>query len=348
MSPKAAHALRVGISLFLAVGLLFLFLRHVQLEEVTAAIWSVDLGWIGLACVLALLVVPLRSARWILLLTRVGRVRFWDATVSTYIGFAASMLLPARAGEVVRPVVLARRSRLPVAPLIASVGLERLLDLVSVVILFVVYALGGWAPSAIGVEQARTFARLRDSAILLAAGTAVGLTVFGLLAVRPELTSRLLDPLLKLVPARFRPKAASFVRSFLEGLGALRTAREVAVMAVSGIALWLFISIQTWCAFRAFHLDLPYPATFFVLAWSVMGLAIPTPGGVGGYHGAVKYALTAFYAVDGSKAAAFAIVLHAISFVPVTIVGLILLAAGGLKLGSLAQAAETPPSSAST
>ena len=345
VSPKATHALRIGISLSLAVGLLYLFLRHVKLDEVKAAIRSADLFWIGVACGLSLVVVPLRSARWILLLSRAGRVGLWDATVSTYIGFAASTLLPARAGEVVRPVVLARRTRLPVAPLIASVGLERLLDLVCVVVVFVVLALGGSAPATIGIEEAKTFGRLRNYALLLGAGTLFGLTVFGLLAVRPELTTRVLEPLLKVVPARFREKATSLVHSFLEGLGALRTPREILVMALSGIGLWLFICLQIWCAFRAFHLDFPYPVTFFVLAWSVMGLAIPTPGGVGGYHTAVKYSLTGFYAVAEGPATAFAIVLHAVSFVPVTIIGLILLAAGGLKLGTLAHEGDAPPTS---
>jgi len=85
----------------------------------------------------------------------------------------------------------------------------------------------------------------------------------------------------------------------------------------------------------AFDLVLPYPVAFFIIAWAILGLAIPTPGGVGGYHTAVAYSLAGFYAVPKETAAAFALVSHALSFVPITLVGLVFLLAGGLSLKSL-------------
>ena len=87
-------------------------------------------------------------------------------------------------------------------------------------------------------------------------------------------------------------------------LGALRTFGDVAVIAVSSFGLWLLICVQIFATLRAFDLDFPYPVTFFLLAWSVIGLAIPTPGGVGCYHAALKYALTGYYLVDPNTAEA--------------------------------------------
>lgn len=341
VSPKAAHTLRIAVSLGLAAGLFAIFLRHVDLAAVWTAIKGARPGWLAVAVTISLSVIPARAWRWRLLFDHVGRARLWDATVATAIGFAATTLLPARAGEVVRPVALSRSARLPLPALLVSVLLERLLDLVTVILLFVVYAIG-WSPEGLGAEAASRFALLRRSAVVLGAGTLVGLALLAVLAVRPALTGKLTDPVLKRLPATLSKRISGLLASLLAGLGALRSPGDVARMAASSIGLWLFICAQIHVTLRAFDIVFPYPVSFFVLTWAVIGLAVPTPGGVGGYHAAVAYSLTGFHGVGANQAAAFALVSHALSFVPVTLVGLLLLGTGGLKLGALADAKPTP------
>lgn len=340
MSPTVSKVFRTGISLGLAALLLFLFLRHVDLRAVGSAIAHAHASWLLVALFISVFSIPLRAWRWTLLFARVGPARQWDAISATCIGFAATTLLPARAGEIVRPVALSRRARLPLPPLLASIGLERLLDLVCILCLFVVYALGGWAPAQMTPGEAARFVLLRRSAIFFGLATLVGLGFFGVLAARPELANRFLRPILKWVPERSRERISRILASFLEGLGALRSPGQILIVAASSIALWLLFSLQLYASLRAFDLDLPFPVSFFVLTWGVMGLAIPTPGGVGGYHAAVSYALTGFYGVGETPAKAFALVAHAISFVPVTLLGLVFLALGGLSLGTLTVESE--------
>jgi uncharacterized protein (TIRG00374 family) len=277
-----------------------------------------------------------RSWRWGFLLRKAGRPSFWDLNSATSIGFAASTLLPARAGEIVRPLALAKSAGLPVAPCLASIALERLIDLVTCVSLFVVYALG-WAPEMTG-DAAGRFLLLRRSAVVAGAGTLIGLAVLAFLAAKRERTDRFVKPLLRPLPARIGAKVESILLSFLDGLGALGSVRNVAVVAASSFALWLLICVQVHATLRAFDLVFPFPVAFFVVAWAILGLFIPTPGGVGGYHTAVAYALTGFYGVAKNTAAAFALVSHALSFVPITLIGLAFLAAGGFSLRSLATA----------
>src|SRR5664279_3656559 len=107
-------------------------------------------------------------------------------------------------------------------------------------------------------------------------------------------------------------------------LGALGTVRDVLVVGAASFLLWMLISFQIWSTMRAFDLVFPFPVAFFVLTWAILGLAIPTPGGVGGYHAAVAYSLFGFYGVSKNTAAAFALVSHALSFVPITLIGLVL------------------------
>ena len=82
--------------------------------------------------------------------------------------------------------------------------------------------------------------------------------------------------------------------------------------------MWGIIDVQIYCVMRAFGLDLPITAAFVVTTAGVLGLVVPTPGGVGGYHAAVQYALTGILHVPVTTATTIAIVSHAVSFVPIS------------------------------
>lgn len=346
--PHRKKTLRVAISLGLAALLLALFLRTLDFAAVGRAIAAAHVPWLVVATLAGLISTPpLRSWRWGLLLKKAGRPSPFQLNSATAIGFAASTLLPARAGEIVRPVALARSAGLPLAPCFASIALERLIDLVTVIALFVAYAIG-WAPTGMGGEEAGRFELLRRSAFLLGAGTIVGLAFLGFLAAKPARVDRIVRPFLRPLPDRIGAKIESILHSFLDGLGALGTVRDLLVVAAASLFLWMLISFQVWCTLRAFDLDFPFPVTFFVITWAVLGLAIPTPGGVGGYHAAVAYSLVGFYGVPKNTAAAFALVSHALSFVPITLIGLAFLAAGGLSLKSLADEPAPAPEPSSS
>jgi uncharacterized protein (TIRG00374 family) len=337
--PARKRAVRFAVSIGLAAILLGLFVRNLDFAAVGAALRNAHGGWLLAAAVAGLVATPpIRSWRWGHLL-KGHPASVWNLNSATAIGFAASTLLPARAGEIVRPVALSRSAALPLAPCLVSIALERLIDLLSTIALFVVFVLG-WAPGTLTGDEASRFALLRRSAFLLGAGTVAGVALLTLFAARPDLARRLAAPVLRRFSAKLSGRLASVLDSLLSGLAALRTARDAAVVAALSALLWLVICFQIWATLKAFDLVLPFPVSFFVLTWAVLGLAIPTPGGVGGYHAAVAYALTGFYAVPTNTAAAFALASHAISFVPITILGLLFLVAGGFSLKNLAE--ETP------
>ncbi len=335
--PHRSKWLRIVVSIGLAVGLLFFFLKNLDFEKVGEAITSANPWAIGAAAILSLLNIPIRSWRWIRLVRHVGPVSMRDSMAATCIGFAATTLLPARAGEVIRPVALARMTRLPAAPLLASIGLERLIDLVLILVLFVFYALGGWAPAAMSGDEQLRFALLRRSALIVGAGTVAALAILGVLAAFPEWRERFLENVVGLLPERVGARILPLLSGFLKGFDAIKSGSDAAVIGLSSALLWLVISLQVHVSLRAFGLNHPFPVAFFVLTWAVLGLAIPTPGGVGGYHKAVAYALTGFYGAEASTAAAFALVSHVISFVPITVIGLVFLAGSGLSFGRLAE-----------
>jgi len=120
----------------LTLALLGWFFRQADLSQVWREIRAADPLALGLLLGVTGLTYVLRALRWQYLLRPIGATRFREAFRTTVIGFAANTVLPARAGEVVRPYLLARREGLSVPATFTTIILERLLDFVTVLSLF--------------------------------------------------------------------------------------------------------------------------------------------------------------------------------------------------------------------
>src|SRR5258707_7436688 len=131
--------LRAALVLVLTVGLLAFFLRGVDFGGVWEATRHADGRLLAVAIGVTMLTYALRAFRWQYLLAPIGPTRFSTAFQTTTIGFAASFLLPARPGEVLRPYLLARREHLPANAPVATIILDPVVRLVNVLLLFRVY-----------------------------------------------------------------------------------------------------------------------------------------------------------------------------------------------------------------
>jgi uncharacterized protein (TIRG00374 family) len=291
----------------------------------------VDLLVLALALTAAMALV--RAERWQYLLAPLGPTRFWVAFRTTIIGFAASFVLPARAGEVLRPYLLARREGLPATAAFATIIVERVLDLLAVLILlgaFFLFLQGGEAAAAPTLFQAV----LLGGAAVALAGVGLLVTMF-FMAGHPDRLHRVVLRMERVLPSRLAASLAQLLRVFVQGLAAVRSpARLVAAMAWS-LVLWLAIAAQLWVVIRAFGIVLPLGGSFLVAAILVVGVAVPTPGGVGGSHEAMRLSLTSFYNADNDAAVGAAILQHAVNFVPYLLLGVWFFARDGLNMSRL-------------
>ena len=130
---------RAGLVLILTAGLLAFFLRSANWSDVWAETSNARGSFLLLAIGTTLTTYLVRAFRWQYLLAPIGPTKFWAAFETTVIGFSANFLLPARPGEVLRPYLLARREHLAGSAAFATIILERLLDLVTVLLLFGVF-----------------------------------------------------------------------------------------------------------------------------------------------------------------------------------------------------------------
>jgi len=209
------------------------------------------------------------------------------------------------------------------------------MDMVTVLALFAVFVLTA-DPATMSAQPAH-LARVQAGGLLAAAAAAIALTTAFVAAGHPERLGRWALRVERVLPARLARMVAKFVESFTQGLGVMRQPRRLLVSLALSVPLWLSIAAGIWLTSLAFHITLPYVGSFLVMTILVVGVAMPTPGAVGGFHAAYQIAVQSFFGAPDDRAVGAAIVLHAVSFLPVTVLGLIFMARDGLSL-SRAQA----------
>jgi len=325
------RTLRVVISLALMAVLLAVFLWNVNLAEVGDALERADFAMVAASILVALVSYWFRAIRWQLILRPVATFRHSSAVLATAVGYAAMTLLPARMGDLVRPIVLSRRERLPVSATLASILTERIFDLFTVVFFFLVFV--AWPPSMPGLN-ANVLGEMtsRFSKVPVIAALIVG--VVGLFGV-----FRYQDSIVELVTSRvarirksWQQPVVNFLNHFIDGLRVLQRPFDLIITTASSLFIWYLIYWQVKLILLAFGLDFPLRAGFVIVAMTVVGLAVPTPGGVGGFHAATKFALMAVFGVEENLSAAVAIAYWAICFVPITLIGLLCLPLVGFRL----------------
>ena len=327
---------QAGASIILALALLAYFLSRVPLAEIGRQIAQASPAWLIASILVSLSIFAARALRWTWILRPVGRVPFLPAFRATSVGFAANTVLPARAGEVIRPALLARERGLPFPSLLASIVFERILDALAQ-LLFLGIALSAGTGAA---TSSLSSSRLRWVVAGIAV-VAIGIALFAVLW--RATTERVLERAFTVLPQRARPIALRIAHTFLDGFASLKTPRLALLVAGGSIAMWGVINVQIYCVMRAFGLQLPMTAAFVVTTAGVLGLAVPTPGGVGGYHAAVQFALTDFFRVPAAAATGVALIAHAVSFVPISIVGFAFFAASPFQKEGLRRLADESP-----
>jgi uncharacterized protein (TIRG00374 family) len=330
--PMAKKAIRIGVSLALMVALLAIFLWNVDLHEVGRSLVDADITMLVAASLVAIFAYWMRALRWQFILLPVGRVRHTSVLITTAVGYAALSLLPARMGDLIRPLLLAQRERIPASASLASIFTERVFDLWSVVLFFLVFII--WPPEMPDLDQEarHSLEVLSLSGYVVGAGLVIGTVILlGLFRYQEPFVELLTRPV-GWIKTSWRQPASNFFHHFLDGLRVLQRPRDLLITAVSSILMWYVICWQVRLTLLAFDIDLPLRAAYLIVTMAVIGLAVPTPGGVGSFHKATQVGMTLFFGIGLNRATGIAIAYHAICFVPITIIGLLCLPLLGTSL----------------
>jgi uncharacterized membrane protein YbhN (UPF0104 family) len=325
----------VALGVVLGAALLYWFAGRVELGAVGAALGDVRPAGIALALACQLAVQPARGLRWRALLARRVHVSRRTAIAVTWIGWTVHAYVPLRIGELARPLVLKRRQQVDVAFALGTQLLERALDLGAVLALVAVAL--RWGPRARSADAGAIRGALEVAESVVAPLAVVGVLVVVLAVVAA--------PRLRRFEARLAAgRAGGEQRSRLIGLGrslaggatTLRSPLPIARAVFDTGAIWALAILGHVGLFRAFALEASWTGIAPLLVLIVASSLVPTPAGVGSYHAAVQVTLGTLLGVPLATATAYALVAHAVSVVPNTVIGVALAVREGITTAALA------------
>jgi uncharacterized protein (TIRG00374 family) len=293
------------IALLVSALFAYLAVRNVRWSETWSALQKSDYRLLAPVLVLLTLAFFIRAVRWQSLFLPGERPTLGPTSRALFAGYVANNLLPVRAGEAVRVVALHRLTRTPLTKTAMTVLVERAFDVVSLVALLLVVS--PWLPRLSWLLPAG----------LLALGLLVILVLVGVILHRTQ--ERALEKVIRpLRRFRFVSDAAldEAPRHLLSGLGSLFRPR-LALVAFGWTTLsWLVLGVAYWLEMEAFHLETPPLSGLLVVIAIGLAMILPsTPAAVGVFEGATVVGL-GVYGIDGSEALAYALVLHALNFLP--------------------------------
>ncbi|MEX2446628.1 MAG: lysylphosphatidylglycerol synthase transmembrane domain-containing protein [Dehalococcoidia bacterium] len=301
-----------------------------QRLEVWGAFAAMQLQWLLLAVPVFATSVWVRAQRWRMIIAPHTALARSDATALVVIGYAANNLLPVRAGELVRAVLVRRQFGGSGATTFGTIVVERVFDGLALTLMLVAALSVGAATGVMAGNAALTALAVLMGVIF----GGVSLFVLGF-ALRPVLVRGLLWRILDVLPEAVGERLRALLDRFLTGLTLVRGAGTWALVALASAAGWLLEAASYWLVGIAFGLALPVEAYLAICAAANLAIAAPsTAGGIGPYEFFAREAAVSFGATAGA-ATAYALALHAFVLLPITLAGLALLWRRGLRLTTL-------------
>lgn len=307
--------------LVVTVATLWLALKEADLQQ----LWEILIG-VDLVIILPLIVIYsihfiFKAHRWQLLLRPIYQPTFAQTWHPMMIGFFANNLLPAHLGEFVRMYFGARLFSLKYSQVLTSMVLERLFDLLIVLLIMGgALSLGGMLPP------------LLQSAGKAIIGVAVlGFMIAWLMVHRISLVIHITQKLLFFIPHRFRDSVLHQLSVGATGLAAVSKPSLLLAITFSSLIQWLLVGGMIAITFHSIGLELPISAALITLVATVFAVSLPSsPGFFGPIQLAFVLAL-APYEVNETSAVAASIVFHFIVWSYVNIMGLISMTRLGVR-----------------
>jgi uncharacterized protein (TIRG00374 family) len=305
--------------------------------QLAASVQSADLSLLLLSIVAIHICYALRAVRWVFFSRHLARASLANIYSSTLIGFSSIFLL-GRAGEPIRPLLIARKDAVPVSSTFGIYVLERLFGMTSTGLLAAIALLAVKRETSNGGEHPLlTATRTSGALMLVGLAVAVGFLVYFRLHGASALARRV-EAWRTSGLRGWRMKLAGILTGFSEGLQAIRTWSDLFIaVAISALHWGLVGLIYFWIShsFGGRLAQLDFFDALLVLALTMAGSTLQLPGVGGGTQVASFLAYTAIFGVDKEPAAAAAIVLWLITFAGSTLLGIPLLIKEGWSMGEL-------------
>ena len=318
------------------ISLVFTYfvLRKLDWNEFWLALQSANYWWILPGVAVYFVAVWARAWRWHYLLKPIKVIKTHIMFPITCIGYMGNNIYPARAGEVLRALILKRKEGVSVSASLATIIVERIFDGV-VMLAFVFINMAQLAELAdVSVPVGSWRLSIQDLAIWGSAAFFGAMILFLLSAMFPGRAAKAGSWFVHhLTPHRLHEKMISIMGKFLGGLASLRSPGNVLMVFLTSVVIWLLETIKYWFVLHAFGLEGQVSFFTLMLMNGVVNLAttIPAAPGYLGTFDAPGIAVLQASGISKAIATGYTLVLHLALWVPITVLGAYYLAREGLK-----------------
>jgi len=338
---------------------LYLAFRNVPFADLVAYLGTINYLWMIPATLVILISFMLRAVRWQIILRSARRVGFWEAHNPMMIGFMMNCVLPGRVGELARPILLRKQSKVPFTTGLATVAAERVFDLIMLIALFAFVL----ATVPIDPELNMTFGNYqlnRDTLEMIATGMLRICFVFiiGIILVTIDYTRSLIQKTILRIPQllsfgsvavkqkihdRLAVPLANVTDNIASGFSLVRYPKSIALIGMLSLIIWLLAAFSYYIiALGCPGVDLSYPELTAVMVIVAFFIALPSvPGFWGLWEAGGVFAMTLF-GVPGKEAAGFTLANHALQMLPVILVGFAAAIVTGVNILQVTRSGDLP------
>ena len=314
----------LGFTALLTAAIL-LFQRDFDSELFFESFQNVRPGWLLASVAATFVSYAIRALRWQILLKSLKLISLGSLVGATLLGFSAIYAL-GRAGEFVRPVWIARKEQISTTGSFAAILLERVFDLLMLLLLFALSLSFVQFPS--GAGEAMSLLSRAAWVLLILSGSALGASI-------------LFERYVAVIANKLSEgKMRRFLETFGEGLAATSNFRNLGLVTGYSLLLWVGIALQFWLMLVGLNLDLTLAATTLVLVGSALGSIAQIPGIGGGFQAGFIFCLTTFFLVPVETAIAASLIAWIATYTPTLLVAAIYMMWKGISTHELV--AEEP------
>jgi uncharacterized protein (TIRG00374 family) len=328
------------LGILISVLFFLLFIRGMDIKQIWGAAKEANYLFVLLAVAINTFAFLVRAERWEYLLEPIKKIKLPSLFSAVCIGFMGNSLLPARAGEFIRAYMMGKREGISKSSALATIVIERLMDGLTILfMLIIVLFFFRFPKDRHGSYITLSFLKWIVTLTSFFYGIVIALLIS--LSWKPEKVWHLLKGILhRFLNHGLVTKTEKLYNSFILGLEALKKGRHMLSIIIYSIILWIITAFAIYILFLAFSIKLTFFNAVFLLVVVAVGVMLPSsPGYVGTFHLASSEALI-LLGIGVNYAKTFAIVHHAVSIVPVTLLGLFYLYRENMSFREIQTSAE--------
>ena len=367
--------------ILISIGCSWLFARKIEWSQLNVAFREAKYIYIMPTIIIIFISHYVRAVRWSTLIAPVKNVTVLNLFSATMIGFMANNVLPARIGEIIRAVIVAKKEKIKMTTSFATVVMERIFDVLTIIVfasLLFLFLPTETSPdnrrvSTINHVEASTedfktqdikgkqerypsdinderqtdapniIKQLRKWSIIMAFFGIFAIISLFMLTLYPQKAGSAFEKLLFILPHHLRDKMVNLLHSFIAGLQILDNTKHLIWIGILSLIIWFLNAASVYVLCYSFNIELSFAGACLVTVCLALAVALPqAPGFIGVFHIATQKSLDIFD-VGLSSAQSFAIILWALTVIPVTIAGFLFLWREGMSFGDVSHYDEKVP-----